>query len=74
MDGLYPLSAVVSAQDMHSLLTRESVVGRTYEVVKGDSLSRIANKNDMTLKELMALNPGVNELVHIGQELTVQRA
>ena len=74
VDGLYPLSAVVSAQDMHSLLTRESVVGRTYEVVKGDSLSRIANKNDMTLKELMALNPGVNELVHIGQELTVQRA
>lgn len=74
IEGLYPVSAIVSAEDMHTQLTRESVVGRTYEVVKGDTLSRIASKNDMTLKELMALNPEATELVHIGQKLTVQRA
>lgn len=74
VDGLYPVSAIVSAQEMQTLLTRESVVGRTYEVIKGDTLSRIAKKHDMTLSELMALNPDVEEMVHIGQELTVQRS
>ena len=75
VDGLFPISSIVSADTMKSYLTSQTVVEKHYTVVAGDSLNRIARIHDMTLSELQALNPQISgELVQIGQEVVVQRA
>ena len=39
----------------------------------GDSYNRIAGKHGMTVSELKALNPDQGDMIHIGDELVVQR-
>ncbi|MBQ0037489.1 MAG: M23 family metallopeptidase [Clostridiales bacterium] len=47
----------------------------TYTVKSGDAWSEIAENNDMSNKELLALNPGYDiNNIHIGDVLTVTRA
>ena len=43
-------------------------MAKNYTVVKGDRLGRIAEANNMTLTELLALNPGIKDpdLIHPG--------
>lgn len=72
-DGLYPITSTMSAKVMETYLTAQTVVEKYYEVVKGDTVSKVANKNDMSKAELTALNPGLEELIHIGDQLLVQR-
>ena len=44
----------------------------TYTVEKGDTWSQIANKHDLTSKELLALNPGYDiDKLQIGEMLTL---
>ena len=56
------------AETLYSTKTEEV----TYEIKKGDTWSQIANKNGLTSKELLALNPGydINKL-QIGETLTL---
>lgn len=56
------------AETLYSTKTAEV----TYEVKKGDTWSQIANRHDLTSKELLALNPGydINKL-QIGEMLTL---
>ena len=74
-EGLYPTTTIRSAKSLKKQLTAETVVKKTYTVEAGDTLSTIAVKNDMTTAELRAMNPDYanTDMVHIGDELTVQR-
>lgn len=75
VDGLYPISSIVSAEDMKDYLTSESVVAKHYTVQAGETLGTVARKNNMTLAELRAMNSDYQDtdMVHIGDELLVQR-
>ena len=74
-DGLFTTTTVVDKATMKNKLTAEAVVKKTYTVQSGDTLSTIAVKNDMTTTELRQMNPAFadTDMVHIGDELTVQR-
>ncbi len=45
----------------------------TYTVVRGDSLSRIARKYGVSLKEILALNPAIKNpnLIYVGQRIVI---
>ncbi|MBR5524280.1 MAG: peptidoglycan DD-metalloendopeptidase family protein [Clostridia bacterium] len=75
-DGLFPISTVLEQNVLHTKLTNQTVVARTYTVQAGDTLSTIAVKNDMTTAELRAMNPQFanTDRINIGDELLVQRA
>src|SRR5699024_3900166 len=73
VDGLYPVTSTISASAMKTHLTAQTVVEKRYEAVPGDSYSRIASKHGMTISELKALNPEQGDMIHIGDELVVQR-
>lgn len=55
------------------LITKENEKEKTYDVAQGDTLSGIASKNDMKLKDLMKMNPGIEtqKYINIGQQLIV---
>lgn len=65
--------AVKSIAYLRNRLTANTTEAVTYEVKKGDTYYGIAGKYDMTLDELMAMNPdaSLNSLM-IGDVLTVQ--
>lgn len=74
VDGLYPTTAVVEAQQMQEFLTSETVVEKLYTAVPNDSVSLIADKFNMSMDELRAMNPQmVNDFILVGDELVVQR-
>lgn len=75
VDGLFTTTTVVDSPTLKNKLTAEAVVKKTYTVQAGDTLSTIAEKNDMTTTELRNMNPSYasTDMVHIGDELTVQR-
>lgn len=73
VDGLYPVSSLLSIEEMSGKLNTETVTAAYYTVVKGDTLGRIAGKNNMTLSELKEMNPEAEELIHIGDQFLVQR-
>ena len=59
---------------LRALLTSDSVEAVTYTVKAGDTYSGIAKKHDMTVDELMAMNPQASlKSLMPKQELTVQR-
>ena len=75
VDGLYPVSAVVTPSEMQDKLTQSSVVERRYIIVKGDSMGLIAQNHNMSVSELRALNPQVkDDFIRYNDELIVQRA
>ncbi|NIA15538.1 MAG: LysM peptidoglycan-binding domain-containing protein [Nitrospiraceae bacterium] len=45
--------------------------GRVYLVKKGDTLGSIAKRNDLALKDLMALNGKTNSNINVGEKLYV---
>ncbi len=60
---------------MEEILTTNTNGQTTYEVVKGDTYMGIAYANDMSLSELMALNPQANlNRLMIGDVLTVKKS
>ena len=70
----------ISADVMQDLASMEEILSAnttgetTYEVVRGDTYSEIAHANDMTLDELMALNPQASlDRLMIGDVLTVKK-
>lgn len=60
--------------DMLATLTQNTTGETTYEVVKGDTYSEIAFDNDMSLDELMALNPQASlSRLMVGDILNVKK-
>ncbi len=58
-----------------ALLTSNSVEPMIYTVQAGDTTSAIALRQDMSLSDLLAMNPGVEaDKLWIGQELTVRQS
>ncbi len=56
-------------------VTKTSEKNKTYEVVSGDTLGAIAQKNDMSIEDIISLNsaiiPDENATLRIGDELTI---
>ncbi|HEU5138751.1 MAG TPA: M23 family metallopeptidase [Bacillales bacterium] len=72
-DGkVYPYQ-IMSVHEAVRKLSKNKVKEQTYTVKEGDALSGIANQFDLSVEELAALNPDLNEdeLLHIGDEVTV---
>lgn len=70
----------ISSDVMQDLVSMEEILSAntsgktTYEVVKGDTYSEIAYNNDMSLTELMELNPQASlDSLMIGDVLTVKK-
>ncbi len=70
----------ISSDVMQDLVSMEEILSTningqtTYEVVKGDTYLAIAYANDMSLNELMALNPQASlDRLMIGDVLTVKK-
>ena len=74
IDGLYPLSTVVTADEMTAFLTGETTAERLYTAGKGDTLSRVARICSLSIEELKALNPTLSDAVAQGQKVVVQRS
>ncbi|MBR3641466.1 MAG: M23 family metallopeptidase [Oscillibacter sp.] len=67
-----PTEQVMNLGNIAELLFSTKVAEQTYTVKKGDVWSKIAEKNGMTSKELLALNPGYNiNKIRTGEVLTV---
>ena len=64
----------MDVEEMYATLTANTTGETTYTVVKGDTYSEIAYANDMTLDELMALNPEASiDRLMIGDVLNVKK-
>ncbi|MDR1559135.1 MAG: G5 domain-containing protein [Clostridiales bacterium] len=67
-------SAIITMGKAFDALTAESAHPSVYTVQQDDVLGAIAERNKMTLSELIAANPGVtvNSTLSVGQELNVE--
>lgn len=74
VDGLFLSDSLMDKAQMQGKLVAQAVVKKEYAVQKGDTLSGIARKLDMTIADLRAMNPSVkNDTIYGGQILMVQR-
>ncbi|MDR2648585.1 MAG: G5 domain-containing protein [Clostridiales bacterium] len=67
-------SAIITMSKAFDVLTAESAHISVYTVKQNDVLGLIAERNKMTLSDLIAANPGitVNSTLNVGQELNVE--
>lgn len=67
---------VLSKEELQKRLQGPEIEEVTYTVKEGDVLGKIASQFNLSLKELLALNPGLTEntLLQIGQKIKVQKA
>lgn len=72
-DGLYLAEALTDVNEIVDLLQSETTRQITYTVVQYDSPSLIADKNDISLDELMSLNPNLMTSCFIGDEVLLNR-
>ena len=68
-----PKDSVVSLEEAIAEVTKEKEENKVYEVVDGDCLSIVADKNGMTVARLLELNEGMSEdtVIQVGDELVV---
>ena len=64
---------ILSVEDVVTLFKKGTLEEKKYEVKSGDVLGEIANSHDLTLKQLLSLNPDLKEdtLLKPGMELIV---
>ncbi|WP_019157204.1 M23 family metallopeptidase [Robertmurraya massiliosenegalensis] len=64
---------ILTIEDAVDYITKGTLEEKKYKVKEGDVLGQIANDHDMTLEQLLTLNPSLQEdsLLKIGQELNV---
>lgn len=74
VDGLYPLSSIVSIRSLHEDITVMQQEEAVYTAVAGDAPILIAQKTGISLSTLLALNPGIDKSLLIGQEVLVQQS
>lgn len=70
-DGAYPEGSLITTEQMKELIHSNTKQEKIYTIVAGDSPIRIAQKNGITLSELRALNPEIDKVCLIGQEVLV---
>lgn len=69
--GISP-EEIILEEDMLTLLKKGTLEEKVYIVQKGDTISGIAQKFDLTKDQLYKMNPELKgELIHIGDELIV---
>lgn len=75
IEGKYMNDSFVDEDDMISTLTSKKQASTYYTIEKGDSPSLIAQKVDMTLDELNALNPGfsTSDMLYTGDRVYITR-
>ena len=73
-EGLYFKSNVVSSDDLITLLDSNIKVDRYYTVQAGDAPLSIAEKNDVKLDELVALNPDILTNCPVGRSVLVNKS
>lgn len=74
VEGLYPVSSIMTAEEMEAYLTHETVVDKYYTIIPGDAPLSIAAKTDMGLEDLRALNPGFDDNIFPDVEVLIQKA
>lgn len=66
---------ISSLEDAIADITKEEEKSKTYTVESGDTISQVANKNNITIDDLIAMNPDTlkneNSMLRIGQVLKV---
>jgi len=66
---------ITSLEDAIELVTKTQEKSKVYEVVSGDTLGGIAAKNDMSVDDIMELNPATitseNAMLRIGDEIVI---
>jgi len=73
-EGLLPRKLEMSIYDIQTLLTSTSVQEQVYSVQSGDIMGTIAPRFDMTVSQLKALNPDVDERkLREGMQLTISK-
>lgn len=72
--GLYPNETVKSDEEIIALLHSEEQAEKTYTAESGDTPIGIAAKNNVTLSELVALNPTIEDSLYAGTPVRVQRS
>lgn len=72
--GLYSPDTIVDANEIAAKLVSQEIVPAYYTVVEGDCPIIIAEKNGISLDELVSLNPTLEKECFIGQQVVLQRA
>ena len=64
---------ILTVDEALKLLKKGTLEEKKYKVQSGDMLGNIAAKHNLTLAQLLKLNPGIkeNSVLHVGQELNV---
>lgn len=73
-DGLYPSSSVLSSAEFHTLLSSEVEGEQYYTVVAGDAPSLIASEFGIPYADFLAMNPGVEESLLVGDKVLISRS
>ena len=74
VEAYLPESQLTLLADAIEEVTKEQEVPSVYEVVSGDTLSKIAIKVDIPMDDIVAMNDSLESIestLHIGQELTI---
>ena len=76
VQGLYPDNdnTMWDAQKLEQKLAGDKRPAKYYTAQVGDSFSKIASDNHLTISELKALNPELGETILVGSELLVAKA
>ncbi len=64
---------VVSYSDAYDILNKNEVEEKSYTVVEGDTIEGIADKTDLSVSEILDLNPNIDEnsIIHIGDKVVI---
>jgi len=74
VEGYLPADQLVNLGYIAETINSTKTAEETYTVVKGDTWSRIAGRNDMSNDELLALNPGYDiNRINIGDVLVLSK-
>ncbi len=69
--GYYIAANVISYDEVETLFESQEAADRYYDVVAGDTPLGIAAALDVDYKELLKLNPGIDEELYVGDKLLI---
>ena len=72
--GLYPVTSIVDYSVISNVVHSDRSVQVDYTVVSGDAPITIANKNNISLDGLLALNPGIQTRLWPGDVLLISQS
>lgn len=74
VQGLYPDNeqTVWDAQKLSEKLSTKKSEARYYTVQAGDTVSKIAEENNVSTAEIFALNPELKENIYVGQKVLLE--